>query len=208
MKFFSQIDKKQIVSHGNEKIIPAKDFSTLKQAADILEEIKKEAIQYREDVAKECEIIKKQAYQDGFQQGLENINTTILKLDEKLKETQEDLKKKILPIALKAAKKILGEELQLHPDRIVDIVIQALKPVMQHHQVTIYVNKEDIPILEQNRQKIKNILEQAEFISIQERMDVEKGGCIIETEAGIINAQLENQWRALEAAFDKLMSQS
>ena len=30
---------------------------------------------------------------------------------------------------------------------------------------------------------------------------MEPGGCLIETEAGIINAQLENQWRSLEAAF-------
>jgi len=206
MKFFSQITTKQITTTGKKKIIPAKDFAILKKAADILKEVKKEALQYRQDVAQECEKIKEQAANDGFQEGLEKLNTNLLKLNEKLKEVEEELKQKILPIALKAAKKILGEELKMHPDRIVDIVIQAIKPVMQHHRITIYVNKEDIAILEQNRQKIKNIIEQAEFFSIQERIDIEKGGCIIETEAGIINAQLENQWRALEAAFEKLMS--
>ena len=33
------------------------------------------------------------------------------------------------------------------------------------------------------------------------------GVCIIETEAGIINASLENQWRALESAFEAFMKQ-
>ena len=53
--------------------------------------------------------------------------------------------------------------------------------------------------------KIKKIFERLENLSIQERDDIEPGGCIIETEAGIINAQLENQWRSLEIAFDEFM---
>mgnify|MGYP000925765657 CR=1 FL=1 len=32
-----------------------------------------------------------------------------------------------------------GEELKLHPDRIVDIVVQALKPVTQHYKIKIFV---------------------------------------------------------------------
>jgi type III secretion protein L len=206
MKLFSQIYQKQITTADKEKIIPAKDFSTLKKAADILKEVKKEASQYRQEIAAECETIKQSAYDEGFQQGLEKLNVIILKMEDKLKEVEEELKKSILPIALKAAKKILGEELKSHPDRIVDIIIQAIKPVIQHHRITIYVNKEDVPILEKNRQKIKMMTEQAEFFSIQERTDIERGGCIIETEAGIINAQLENQWRALQTAFENLMS--
>ena len=37
---------------------------------------------------------------------------------------------------------------------------------------------------------------------------IEPGGCIIETEAGIINAQLENQWRSLENAFESFMKKT
>jgi type III secretion protein L len=59
--------------------------------------------------------------------------------------------------------------------------------------------------LEQEKQEIKKIFEHLQSLSIQERDDVEPGGCIIETEAGIINAQLENQWRALESAFASFM---
>lgn len=76
---------------------------------------------------------------------------------------------------------------------------------MQHHRVRIYVNKQDLDILETNKSKIKDVLEQVQSFSIEERPDIEPGGCIIETEAGIINAQLENQWRALESAFESFM---
>ncbi|MBI3211529.1 MAG: HrpE/YscL family type III secretion apparatus protein, partial [Simkania negevensis] len=41
--------------------------------------------------------------------------------------------------------------------------------------------------------------------SLEDREDIAPGGCIIETEAGIINASLANQWQALEAAFAAFM---
>ena len=121
-----------------------------------------------------------------------------------MKSGQHDKKKAILKIQSEI-RKILGDELKLHPDRIVDIVIQSLKPVTQHHKIKIYANKEDIDILEKHKPQIKEIFEHIEVFSIQERDDIEKGGCVIETEAGIINAQLENQWKALEIAFEKFM---
>jgi type III secretion protein L len=42
-------------------------------------------------------------------------------------------------------------------------------------------------------------------LSLRDRSDIQPGGCIIETEGGIINAQLENQWRVLENALGILL---
>ncbi len=201
MKYFSLFNKEEIYSAPNEKIIPKKVFSTLLDANEILEKIKSDGEKHLLKTKEECKKLKQDAKEKGFEEGLEKFNKAVLELDKNTKELREEFNKNILPIALKAAKKILGEELKLHPDRIVDIVIQALKPVTQHHRVKIYVNRADIDTLEKHKSKIKKILEQADTFSIQERMDVEPGGCIIETEAGIINAQLENQWKALEIAF-------
>ncbi len=74
--------------------------------------------------------------------------------------------------------------------------------MVQNHRFTIYVNKVDKEILEAEKPKIKKILEQVQVLTIQERSDIAPGGCVIETESGIINASL-NQWRALESAFEK-----
>ena len=57
--------------------------------------------------------------------------------------------------------------------------------------------------LEAEKSKIREILDQIESLSIHDRADIATGGCIIETESGIINATVDNQWRALEAAFEK-----
>lgn len=205
MKFFTLISKKEVKIAPNTKVLPAKEFSVLKKADELLKEVKGEALEFKKATLNECETLKELAYKEGFNEGLVKLNETILKLDEALEKFEEEMKKKMVPIALSAAKKILGEELKTHPERIVDIVIQSLRSVTQHHKIKIYANKQDLAILEENKEQIKKILEQVKTFSIIERDDIESGGCIIETEAGIINAQLENQWRALEIAFEKIM---
>lgn len=204
-KFFSLISGSEVRIAPGEKIVPAKEFETLEKANDLLKTVKGEAVEYKQKIVEEGEKTKELAFQEGFQEGLTSLNQHLFALDEELKQLREDVQKRMLPLALKAARKIIGEELRLHPDRIVDIVLTSLKPVTQHRKITIYVNKADLDKIESSKNKIKGIFEHLENLSIQERGDIEPGGCMIETEAGIINAQLENQWRALEAAFESFM---
>lgn len=205
MKFFSLLSLKEVHAAPGQKIIPAAEFSELQKASDILKKAKREAEEHKKEAIQEAEKIKEDGFQQGLQEGLTSLDAHILALDKELKQIREEVHQKILPLALKAARKIVGEELNLHPDRIVDIVMTALKPVTQHHKIILYVNRQDLESLEKHKNKIRKIFERLDNFSLQERSDIEPGGCIIETEAGIINAQLENQWRALESAFESFM---
>lgn len=205
MKLFSLISGQEVRRSSKKKVIPAEEFSTLVEAGEILSTVQREAVIFKQENVVEAEKIKELAFQEGFQEGLESLNRHLFALDRELKEIRTEVQKKILPLALTAARKLIGEELKLHPDRIVDILLSSLKPVTQHKKIIIYVNKGDLEEIEKNKPKIKKIFEHLESLSIQERDDIEPGGCVIETEAGIINAQLENQWRALESAFQAFM---
>ncbi|MEL7431822.1 MAG: FliH/SctL family protein [Chlamydiota bacterium] len=204
MKYFSLFSQKS-VRRGKNKIIPAKEVEDLVNAQEIIEITKKDALAYRESIVKECELLREKAEREGFQRGLEKLYGQHLHLKELSEQLSVEVHQKILPLAIQAAKKILGEELKIHPDRIVAIILQALKPVVQHHKITIYVSPKDYPIVEKNKGIIRKILQQVETLKVEARDDVEVGGCLIETEAGIINAQLDNQWQALERAFEKFM---
>ena len=205
VKLFSLIKTGEIRLSPGQKIVPSAEFEEAKDAGEILKTVKAEAIAFKKETALEAEAVKERAFQEGFQEGLKNLNAHILTLDQELKKIREEVHKKILPLALKAARKIIGEELKLHPDRIVDIVMTALKPVAQHRKIIIYANRSDLAALEEAKPKLKKLFEHLESFSLQERSDIEPGGCMIETEAGIINAQLESQWRALETAFASFM---
>ena len=205
MKFFSLLYQGAIHPSDADKVLPAADFSALLSAKDILQQAKEEAEKYKKQVEKECEELKRLAEERGFKTGLESFNLHLIHFDKQLSALRLELQRQILPLALKAAKKIVADQLALQPDTIVSIVLQALAPAVQNHHFTIYVNKSDKEILEAHKTRIKEILEALQVLTIQERSDISPGGCIIETESGIINATVENQWRALEAAFDKYM---
>ena len=205
MKFFSLFSNQEVRAAPGKKVIPSEEFSTLASAGEILDMAEAEAENFKTQVAKEAELTKEQAFKEGFQEGLASLNLHLAAVDKELREIRTEIHKKILPLSLKAVRKIIGEELRLHPDRIVDIITTALKPVTQHRKVIIYVNRADLDLIEQNRSKIKKLFEHLDNLSIQERGDIEPGGCIIETEAGIINAQLETQLGALESAFASFM---
>jgi len=204
-KKFTLLSHETVEIEPGEKIIPKAEFSKAISAQELLTKVKKQTEEYRNHVIEECERLKEASEKEGFQEGLKKLNEHVLTLSHLIKEIREEINQKILPLSLQAARKILGEELKLHPDRIVQIVSQALKPVAQHHRITIYLNKADLERVEAKKSKIRKILEQAEVFTLRERDDIEPGGCIIETEAGIINAQLENQWRAMENAFKSFM---
>jgi type III secretion protein L len=204
-KIFSLIygEKNQI--NSNQKIIPTEAISQILAAEEVLAKVKSDAEKYKLEVVEKCEQLKANAEKEGFAEGYQKWASHIAELEEEIQKVRTELEKMLIPVALKAARKILGKQIELSENTIVEIVSTALKAVSQHKKITIYVNKKDLEPLEKNRAQIKNVFESLEVLSIRERSDIARGGCIIETEGGIINAELENQWVALEKAFVKLM---
>ena len=204
-KYFSLIYSGEITQGSDDKVIPSDEFSELLKATDVLNKAKADVKTYLENNKEECHKLLAKAEEAGFNKGLSEFNKQILHYQERVKQLEHELQKTILPLALKAAKKIVGRELELKPETIVDIVRQTLKPVTQNHHIKIFVAKQDKEALEKKKKELRDILEHVQTFIIEEREDITPGGCIIETEAGIINASLENQWRALESAFETFM---
>lgn len=210
-KFLSLIygqEKDSLHLAPGTKVIPAELFSKILESQEVLVRVKADADRYRQEVVLECEKIKEKAQQEGFEEGYKKWIERIADLEAEIKKVREDVEKVVLPVALKAAKKIVGKELEVSKTAILEIVTNTLKAVAQHKKIAIYVNKEDLEVLNENRKKIKDLFENLETLSIGARDDIEVGGCVIETERGIINAQIGSRWKLLEDAFESMMKQT
>ncbi|HEY5260352.1 MAG TPA: HrpE/YscL family type III secretion apparatus protein [Rhabdochlamydiaceae bacterium] len=205
MKFFSLIFQGELHPAKGKKILRKEEYSTMVTAEEVLEKAKEDSAALLKKAELDAIGLRKKAEEEGYDEGLSRFNEHLVRFDQEIARLRHEMQQMVLPLVIKASQKIVGKQLELNPETIVDIVMQALAPAVQNHRITIFVNKEDKDILEANKPRLKEILEQVDSFSIQERADVEKGGCIIVTEAGIINATMENQWRALEAAFNKYM---
>jgi len=205
-RFFTLIFGDRLHAAPQTKVIPAGELSVLQDASEVLDHIKEDAEKYRLEVTKELELLKENAYKAGYQKGYEQWAELLVGFEKKLEVLHKEMQQVIIPVALKAAKKIVGKEIELSEDAIVDIVSSNLKAVSQHKKIVIYVNKKDLEILEKNKPKLSSLFENLESLSIRPRDDIEPRGCIIETETGIINAQMEHRWKVLEKAFEALIN--
>lgn len=202
MKFFALIDKnKEVHLAEDRKVIPKDEFTTFLDATQLIEEIKAGEIEFRKRLELEAEQVRQKSEEEGFQSGLEKWSEQLIALEDVFKKKQDEVTASLVPLTMTAIKKLIGKELSVKPDTIVDIVTTALRPVSNHKNISIYVSKHDLDILEEKRPQIREIFEYLESLSISAREDITEGGCIIETESGIINAQLDSQLDALEGAF-------
>lgn len=203
-KIFTLIHGDHVHIAPKTKVVPAEAFSETLTAEEMLSKVREDAAKYVQETTVESEKIKEQAQKEGYEEGFREWAERIAQLEEEIQKVRKDVEKMIVPIAMSAAKKIVGREIELSENAIVDIVSSNLKAVAQHKKIKIYVNKKDLQVLEKQKNQLRQVFETLESLSIIERNDVQPGGCIIETEGGIINAQLENQWRILERAFAQL----
>ncbi len=204
MYCFSLI-KKGSVHTRKGKIIPKESVEELVSSLQVLEAADEESKELLLAVEAECVEIKKEAQEAGFQEGLEKFNEQILLFEERLRILRHEMQKAILPLVLKATKRIVGEELELRPESVVNIVTESIKGIAQCKVVRLYVNRLDLDSLEAHKSELKEIFENLTSFQIEERPDIARGSCIIETEKGILNATLDNQYRALERAFETHM---
>jgi len=76
--------------------------------------------------------------------------------------------------------------------------LAALKKVKTRGSVTLRVNIEDVKLTSSHAQEFIQHVENVKGITVQEDSSVEKGGCIVETDFGAIDARISSQLTELE----------
>jgi flagellar biosynthesis/type III secretory pathway protein FliH len=109
----------------------------------------------------------------------------------------------MLRLSIRVAEKIVGEQLRLHPESIVEIVREVLKSIRPGKHLTIQVNPADAQYARARIDRLKEALGTSSEIEIVAAANVAPGGCVIESELGIIDARLETQLKCLEDALVK-----
>ncbi|MGE5195957.1 MAG: HrpE/YscL family type III secretion apparatus protein, partial [Anaerolineae bacterium] len=102
MKFFSLLYQGDVHVASGGKVIPAKEFSLLLQAKELLDRAKTDAASYKKKVEEECETLKKEAKEKGFTEGLSQFNEHLATFEKELKKLHHEMHLAILPLALKA----------------------------------------------------------------------------------------------------------
>lgn len=152
---------------------------------------------------------KKQGYDTGYEAGyqdgqkeaerlverMHNILDAVMKRREEiLSETEYQIVELVVLMARKVVKIISENQKTV----IMNNVLQALKKVKGRGDVTIRVNLEDVKLTTEHTQDFIDRVEAVKSITVVEDTTVEKGGCIVETDFGAIDARISSQLTELE----------
>lgn len=191
-----------------------------KEAEKNLEALEAEA---KKKMEYEYKVSKESGYRDGYQAG-ENeareiiINKSkemfarIINLVEDAQNTREQILKEneeyIIALAIKIAQKIIREEVKLNKDIIRNVIGNAIKKVPISRKMTVIVNWEDLEYIKEIKQSIFSEIKGVENIEIIEDQRIHRGGCVLETSIGTIDATIESQLEAVEEAFLEIKENS
>jgi len=143
--------------------------------------------------------------QEGYAEGKAEVERLIERARIVLERAQEkrgdillETEKEIVDLVLLISRKIIKVITESQRDVIISNVIEALRKVKSKGSVNIRLNLADVDIITEHKQEFINMLESASTINVMEDSSVDKGGCVIETDFGEIDARIASQLAELE----------
>lgn len=166
-----------------------------------------------DNVGSRIESIEREAYEKGFVAGekagfefglqkasalfggLSGLLDEIASFKESLHKSSE---KEMAALAMAIAKKVVQRELEIKNDSVLDSVRAALRAVVAGGEITIKVNPKDHDLLLQYRGELARYGDGVKGVKIESDESVSKGGCIIDTNFGEIDATIESAFSEIE----------
>lgn len=200
------------VDMGDESggVIDRKSLEARSKAETIIAEAEAEAQKIREHAQKvlsEVEAVREKAKKDGLAageaKGLSQVTEKLVRLEAMREKFYKEAEVEIIKLVMAMAEKVIGKIVEERPDVIKDVVRQALERSLGD-RITVRVNPEDYQTITTQNMEFKDVLDRTKRLHFKEDETVAKGGCIVETEVGTIDAQIETQMEAIKKALEIL----
>ncbi len=107
--------------------------------------------------------------------------------------TAEAVERDAVELALRLAEKLVAGALDAEPERVLDVVRGALRRLAERRRVTVLVNPDDLDLVRAAADGLAGELGGIEHCEVQAERRVERGGAVVRTEEGQVDASIETQ---------------
>jgi flagellar assembly protein FliH len=183
------------------------------EAAKIVEEAQKRAAEIESAAGQTVHGIERDAESRGYQAGreagfaegraeverlIERVHTMLERAQDKRAEILAETEQQIVDLVLLITRKVVKVISDNQRNVVVSNVVQALRKVKGRGTVVIRVNVDDLKLATEHSKDFIRLIENVKDITVVEDSSVDRGGCIIETEFGEIDARISSQLAELE----------
>ena len=114
----------------------------------------------------------------------------------------KEVESEVVRAVMRVAGDLLTAELASREDAVVDVAATALQAAKTARDINLRACPRDAPILRKHKARLVSVLTRAKNLEIREDRRVKPGGVLIETESGVVDAQLETQLEELARALE------
>ncbi len=154
----------------------------------------------------------KKGYEAGREEGYKEGQAEVMRLIDRLGtvvSTAVDIRDEIIrsseklmtEMILMIARKVIKDEIVERREVVINNIKESIKRVKDRDRIDIRVNFADLDMTTAHKDELIKMMETLKKVNIYEDSRVERGGCIIETEVGAIDARISTQLDAIEEAI-------
>ena len=158
----------------------------------------------------ESENIKKSAFEEGYRLGLDKAEADLESFRKNLScfmnarsDVFEYIAPDILEISVNIAKTIIKKELESDPQVLINTIVDVLRTVSKNEpKINIRVRPQAVQFI---KDTIPNITYQYGIdskINIISDPSIEEGGCVLQTNNGIVDASIDTQLEIIKKALE------
>ena len=197
-----QTDQAQVIKADAEK-----------EAQDIVNKAQAEAQEIIAKAHSEENEIRDSAYCKGYDEGqksgyndgqselnrlIERVHKIVESVMNRREEILRDTEQQIVDLVILMTRKIVKIISENQKGVVLSNVLSALKKVKTRCSVIIRVNIEDLKLTSEHTGEFIKRVEAVQGITVIEDSSVDKGGCVVETDFGAIDARIASQLGELE----------
>ncbi|RKX85123.1 MAG: flagellar assembly protein FliH [Spirochaetes bacterium] len=183
------------------------------EAAALIENAKRESEEMTAKLESELSDIREKAENEGYEKGREEgyaegqaeverliaqLHSIIDKTIEKRNDIIDESETQVINLVIMIAKKVVKVISENQKNVVVNNVIQALRKLKSRGEVLIKVNLSDVELTSEHIKDFMRMVENIRSVTVVEDSTVDKGGCIIETDFGEIDARISSQLHEIE----------
>lgn len=205
----------QMIQDSKEKIKLEEDSGRAK-ADQILDRAKMEVERMIKEAEMKVAEIEHEAYQKGYDAGrevgfkkgqgevrrlIDRLGTIVGKAIDIREEILAASEKQMVEMILIIARKVIKDEIIERKEIVLNNIREALKRIKDRDRVDIRVNFQDLELTTQHKDELIKLMESLRKVNIYEDSRVDRGGVIIETDVGAIDARISTQLKEIEEAI-------
>ena len=197
-----QTDQAQVIKADAEK--EAQDIvnKALAEAQEIIAKAHSEENEIRDSAyRKGYDEGQKSGYNDGqseLNRLIERVHKIVESVMNRREEILRDTEQQIVDLVILMTRKIVKIISENQKGVVLSNVLSALKKVKTRCSVIIRVNIEDLKLTSEHTGEFIKRVEAVQGITVIEDSSVDKGGCVVETDFGAIDARIASQLGELE----------